>query len=109
MAGKTTPKRNRGEGALAAGSAAAGSSAARSGWILSPLWDSGLFIGAPLLCIAAFLPMRTVFSSRQIAVFLMAFFTFGHHLPGFMRAYGDRELFARYRLRFLLADSCNVL
>ncbi len=50
-----------------------------------------------------FLPLRAYFSSRQIAVFLLAFFTFGHHLPGFLRIYGDRELFARYRLRFLLA------
>ncbi|RMG54209.1 MAG: tetratricopeptide repeat protein [Acidobacteria bacterium] len=74
-----------------------------SPWILSPFWDSVLFIGAPLVCMAAFLPMRAYFSSRQIAVFLLAFFTFGHHLPGFLRIYGDRELFARYRLRFLLA------
>ncbi|MCI0419002.1 MAG: tetratricopeptide repeat protein [Acidobacteria bacterium] len=74
-----------------------------SAWILSPFWDSTLFIGAPLICIAAFLPLRSAWGSENLSLFLLAFFTFGHHLPGFMRAYGDRELFARYRWRFLLA------
>ncbi len=74
-----------------------------SGWIISPLWDSVLFIGAPLVCMATFLPLSRLWTSEQTAVFLLAFFTFGHHFPGFVRTYGDRELFARYRLRFLLA------
>jgi tetratricopeptide (TPR) repeat protein len=74
-----------------------------SSWILSPLWDSILFIGAPLICIAAFLPLRSAWGADNLSLFLLAFFTFGHHLPGFIRAYGDRELFARYRWRFLLA------
>ena len=34
---------------------------------------------------------------------MVAFATLGHHLPGFLRAYGDRELFTRFRARFLLA------
>jgi tetratricopeptide (TPR) repeat protein len=75
----------------------------RSVWILSPVSDSLLFIGAPVVCILTLLPLRTVWSSERIAVLLLAFFTFGHHLPGFLRAYGDRELFARYRRRLLLA------
>ena len=62
-----------------------------------------LFIGAPLVCIATLLPLSRLWTSEQTAVFLLAFFTFGHHFPGFVRTYGDRELFARYRLRFLLA------
>jgi tetratricopeptide (TPR) repeat protein len=70
---------------------------------MSPLADSLLFIGAPLVCIVTLLPLRAVWKPADISLFLLAFFTFGHHLPGFMRAYGDRELFARYRLRFLLA------
>ncbi len=74
-----------------------------SAWILSPLSDSLLFIGAPLICIAAFLPLRSVWGAENLSLFLLAFFTFGHHLPGFIRAYGDRELFARYSWRFLLA------
>jgi len=67
------------------------------------LWDSLLFIGAPLVCMATLLPLSRLWTSEQTAVFLLAFFTFGHHFPGFIRTYGDRELFARFRLRFLLA------
>ena len=96
-----------GAAGAAVASAPTGSAAAKgpagSGWIVSPVVDSLLFIGAPLVVMGAFLPMRAFFTSQQIAIFLLAFFTFGHHLPGFMRAYGDRELFARYRTRFLLA------
>ena len=74
-----------------------------SGWIISPFWDSFLFIGAPLVVIAAFLPLRGVMSSEQIAILSLAFFTFGHHFPTFLRAYGDDELFERFKWRFLLA------
>jgi tetratricopeptide (TPR) repeat protein len=86
-------------------SPALGAAAAKaaSGWIITPFWDSFLFIGAPLVVIAAFLPLRGVMSSEQIAILSLAFFTFGHHFPTFLRAYGDQELFERFRWRFLLA------
>jgi len=74
-----------------------------SAWIISPFWDSFLFIGAPLVVIAAFLPLRGVMSSEQIAILSLAFFTFGHHFPTFLRSYGDAELFERFKWRFLLA------
>jgi len=40
---------------------------------------------------------------EQVYLAVISFASLGHHLPGFMRAYGDRELFDRYRWRFLLA------
>src|SRR5262245_21468034 len=75
---------------------------ARSGWIISSGWDAALFIGAPAVCIMTLVPLRGLWSSAGYSAFLLAFFTFGHHLPGFMRADGDRELFQRYRWRFLI-------
>ena len=75
----------------------------RSPWILSPYWDISLFIASPLLVIAVFTPLRLLTGSQNLSLLLLAFFTFGHHLPGFLRSYGDRELFERYRWRFLLA------
>ena len=84
-------------------SAGRGVAAPRSGWILNPVWDSVLFIGAPVVVIAGFLPLRSFISSEQIAILSLAFFTFGHHFPTFLRAYGDAELFRRFRTRFLLA------
>lgn len=76
---------------------------APSKWIISPLLDSLLFIGAPATVIVALLPLARYWSPQDYSFLLLAFFTFGHHLPGFLRAYGDRELFNRYRVRFLLA------
>ena len=58
---------------------AARSPQVRAGWIISPFWDSILFIGAPLVVIAGFLPLRSVMSSERIAILSLAFFTFGHH------------------------------
>jgi tetratricopeptide (TPR) repeat protein len=62
-----------------------------------------LFIGAPLVAIGMLIPAARYFRAEDFAAFLLAFFTFGHHLPGFLRAYGDRELFALYRPQFVLA------
>src|SRR2546427_536199 len=76
---------------------------ARPGWILSPGWDLALFIGAPALSIVTLVPLRGLWSPAGYSAFLLAFFTFGHHLPGFLRVYGDRELFRQYNWRFLIA------
>lgn len=96
-------KRKPAESPASASGNGAGSAAAPSPWILGPALDSLLFIGAPLLVMAVFLPLRGVFTSREIAIFLLGFFTFGHHFPTFLRAYGDRDLLERFRWRFLLA------
>ena len=78
--------------------------APRSAWILSPLADLALLIAAPLAIVPTVLYLlhRHV-SSDQIALVVVAFASLGHHLPGYMRAYGERELFERFRYRFLLA------
>lgn len=88
--------------APAQGASQALSKPVSSGWIISPFWDATLFIGAPLVSIAALFPLKAFWNSHDYAVFLLAFLTTGHHLPGFIRVYGDRELFQHYRWRFLL-------
>ena len=75
---------------------------APSRWMISPLWDGILFIASPLLCALVILPLGSVIGSLEIYAFVLAFVSFGHHLPGFMRAYGDHDLFTQYRLRFIL-------
>lgn len=75
----------------------------RSPWIITPTCDLLFLIGTPL----AVVPLLAVlanqwFSPEQISLAVISFASVGHHLPGFMRAYGDRELFARFRWRFLL-------
>ena len=112
MASRTAKKRSRSRpreavtNGAALTAAAPGSPSVRptpSGWIISPFWDTVLFIAAPLLSIGALFPLKGLWSSQEYATFLLAFLTFGHHLPGFIRAYGDHELFQRYRWRFVLA------
>jgi hypothetical protein len=41
-------------------------------------------------------------SASQISLFVASFGAMGHHLPGMFRAYGDRELFQRFKWRFVL-------
>ena len=56
----------------------------------------------PLLIVPVVLILaRHWLTAEQVSLAVIAFASLGHHLPGFMRAYGDRELFARYRTRFL--------
>lgn len=76
----------------------------RSPWIVSPSWDLAYVVATPLLILPIVtLLAHRVFSPEQISLIVVAFASIGHHLPGFMRCYGDRELFDRFRWRFILA------
>ena len=46
---------------------------------------------------------RYQFTPETVSLAVFCFASLGHHLPGLMRAYGDQEMFARCRMRFLLA------
>jgi Flp pilus assembly protein TadD len=78
-------------------------SASRSPWVIGPVADGLLVIAAPLGCGALVLALSNAISSRTVWELVMAFGSVGHHLPGFLRTYGDRALFRRYWLRFTLA------
>jgi tetratricopeptide (TPR) repeat protein len=85
-------------------STAAYRSAERRVWIVSPAWDLAYLVLTPLLIVPVVLvAVRQWLQPEQVYLAVISFASLGHHLPGFMRAYGDRELFARYRIRFLLA------
>lgn len=62
-------------------------------------------MSTPLLAIPAvyilYQPLGV--QAKTISLIVAAFFALGHHLPGMMRAYGDRELFERFKTRFILA------
>ncbi len=73
-------------------------------WIVSPAWDLTYLVLTPLAIVPAVLvAVRQWLSAEQVYLAVISFASLGHHLPGFMRAYGDRELFQRYRWRFVLA------
>ncbi len=76
----------------------------RRTWIVSPGWDLFYLVLTPVLIVPVVLvAVRRWLEPQQVYLAVISFASLGHHLPGFMRAYGDRELFARYRWRFLLA------
>src|ERR1700751_1469031 len=79
------------------------SAAARKLWILNSWRDLILYVGTPLLLIPAFALAQAKWSPQDIYLFVAAFGAMGHHLPGMIRAYGDRALFERFRWRFILA------
>ncbi|MCA9322013.1 MAG: tetratricopeptide repeat protein, partial [Planctomycetes bacterium] len=72
-------------------------------WIVAPIADSTLFIATPLLILPAVMLASSAFPATSIHKWVMALGAMGHHLPGMMRAYGDRALFERFRLRFIAA------
>ncbi len=74
-----------------------------SRWILRPWQDLLLFIGTPALILPVALVAERVWSGKTLYGLVMAFGALGHHLPGMMRAYGDRALWARFRTRFIVA------
>lgn len=76
-----------------------------SRWIISSWWDQVLIVSTPLLVVPVVFFLASPWVGVEvdtIAIVVTAFFALGHHLPGMIRAYGDRELFQRFRLRFIL-------
>ena len=75
----------------------------RNYWILNSWRDLILYVGTPLLLLPAFALAQARWSAQDIYLFVAAFGAMGHHLPGMIRAYGDRALFHRFRWRFIIA------
>src|SRR5215470_3063655 len=72
-------------------------------WILDSWRDLVLYVCTPLLLVPIFIGAQGVWSAEDIYLFVAAFGAMGHHLPGMIRAYGDRALFQRFRWRFICA------
>src|SRR5256884_7908874 len=72
-------------------------------WILDSWRDLVLYVCTPLLIVPIFLVAQARWSAQDIYLFVAAFGAMGHHLPGMIRAYGDRALFQRFKWRFILA------
>ena len=79
-----------------------GSPRVRTRWILGPVRDLVLFVATPVLVLPLGVLISDQVSGEQILFWVLAFGALGHHLPGLLRAYGDRELFRRFRWRFIL-------
>src|SRR5215467_10435901 len=72
-------------------------------WILDSWRDLVLYVCTPLLLVPIFIGAQGLWSAEDIYLFVAAFGAMGHHLPGMIRAYGDRALFQRFKWRFICA------
>jgi tetratricopeptide (TPR) repeat protein len=72
-------------------------------WILDSWRDLILYVCTPLLLVPIFIAAQGLWGAEDIYLFVAAFGAMGHHLPGMIRAYGDRALFRRFRWRFICA------
>ena len=63
--------------------------------------DFVFIIATPLLVFVAIDWAKGHWTGKEITQFVFVV-AYGHHLPGMMRAYGDRDLFQRFRTRFIL-------
>src|ERR1700741_1429383 len=72
-------------------------------WILDSWRDLILYVCTPLLLVPIFIGAQGLWAAEDIYLFVAAFGAMGHHLPGMIRAYGDRALFERFRWRFIVA------
>lgn len=86
--------------------ARAGGARLRQNWVLDPFQDAAFVILAPLAVLAlAVVAFRLLGTAAATALILGTHIvmTVAHHLPTFIRIYGDMALFARHRWTFLLA------
>ena len=72
-------------------------------WILDSWRDLVLYVCTPLLLVPIFVGAQGLWGAEDIYLVVAAFGAMGHHLPGMIRAYGDRVLFERFRWRFICA------
>src|SRR5216110_2259301 len=72
-------------------------------WILDGWRDLILYVCTPLLLVPIFIGAQGLWAAEDIYLFVAAFGAMGHHLPGMIRAYGDRALFQRFKWRFICA------
>jgi hypothetical protein len=77
----------------------------RQHWVLDAVQDPLFIIAAPLLSLGVALWLVNAYGIERggaLVITAHVVLTVAHHLPTFIRIYGDRELFARYRWSFVL-------
>jgi hypothetical protein len=70
-------------------------------YIVSPAFDWIFFLGSPALAIACVLGARSFFPSATIEGSVLVFMALGHHVPTFLRAYGDPDEYRANRFKLI--------
>ncbi len=74
-----------------------------SPFLLDARRDLGLLVAAPLWIAPLLYFAASGVGDRAVNEWVMSLGAIGHHLPGMLRAYGDRALWMRFRTRFVVA------
>ena len=72
-------------------------------WVFGPVRDLALLVATPVLIFPLAFALEGRETAYTVGLLVAGFGALGHHLPGMMRAYGDRALFRRFRTRFLVS------
>src|SRR4051812_14216424 len=76
----------------------------KQNWILDPVQDGVWVIGAPLITLGLALLAFTFTKAATATAWIIVshvVFTVAHHLPTFIRIYGDVDLFRRFKWSFV--------
>src|SRR5262245_2637349 len=71
-------------------------------WIFSPLQDMAFVLFTPLVILLIFAAAQRGGWMDGLVAFALAL-AMAHYFPGILRAYGDRGLFRRFRMRLIIA------
>lgn len=78
----------------------------RNQYIASPVFDWVFIIGSPLLAVAAVLAGAQFMPANSVEHYVLAYMAIGHHVPTFLRAYGDPDEFSRNRFQLVAIPLC---
>ena len=80
--------------------------ALRDQYIASPAFDWTFFIGSPLLAVALVLGAARFVPADGVEYYVLTYMALGHHVPTFLRAYGDADEFSRNRFQLVTIPLC---
>jgi hypothetical protein len=82
---------------------------AKNPWIINPKVDISVFIATPLFIIPLSFWLPLFIPWGVIKIIVLAISASGHHLPGFIRAYTDPNVFHRFRYRLIIVPAIFVV
>jgi hypothetical protein len=93
------------EPALSLEASALKGSRSRQNWVLDPIQDALFIIVAPLIVLAIAVWVFARYGATEATALIIVahvIMTVAHHLPTFIRIYGDVDLFKRFKWSFVL-------
>lgn len=80
----------------------------RDEYIVSPLFDWIFLIGSPLIAIAVVLGAVQLLPKAQVEAYVLTYMALGHHVPTFLRAYGDPSEYDTNRFKLITIPAVVV-